>query len=252
MIALIEYNKNQYKIDLNKPINLSIPLGEVKCFNAPDVKMEPYTNGEFVGSVKSGAAVNFFNVELNPHGNGTHTECIGHITKKQESINSSLKAFHFIAQLISAQVKTDIDSNQVITLEEIIKQCTSKWTEALIIRTLPNNNSKLTMDYSDKNPPYLSDEAMLYLVKNNVKHLLIDLPSVDKEDDGGLLAGHHIFWGLDKASTKNTDRTQCTITELIYVDTSIEDGIYLLNIQIAPLELDATPSKPVIYKLTKV
>ena len=252
MIAVIEHEKNQYKVDLNAPIDLSIPLGDVKCFSAPDVKIEPYTNGEFVGAVKQGAPVNFFNVALNPHGNGTHTECMGHITKEQESVNKSLKTFHFIATLISTQVKTDAASNQIITLDEIKKQCVGKLTEALIIRTLPNDDSKLTMDYSEKNPPYLSDKAMQYIVRNNVKHLLIDLPSVDKEVDDGLLIGHHTFWGLDKNSIKKQDRTKCTITELIYVDTSIKDGIYFLNLQIAPLELDASPSKPVIYRLKKM
>ena len=251
MIVALEYDKHQYKVDLNKPIDLSIPLGDVKCFNAPDVKMKPYTNGEFVGAVKYGAPVNFFNVELNPHGNGTHTECMGHITKGQESINSSLKTFHFIAQVISVQVKRDTDSNQIITVDEIKKQYIGKFPEAIIIRTLPNHNSKLRMDYSDKNPPYLSEKAMLYLVENNVKHLLIDLPSVDKEADGGLLVGHHIFWGLNKESKSNRDREHCTITELIHIDNSIEDGMYLLNLQIAPLELDATPSKPVIFKLER-
>lgn len=250
MIVSIEHDNIEYKADLNTPINLSIPMGNVKCFHAPDVKMEPYTSGEFIGDVKEGAPVNFFNVTFNPHGNGTHTECIGHITKEQESINKCLKTFHFIATLISVEVKTDVNSNQIITLDAIKKQCNRKFTEALIIRTLPNYSSKLTADYSDKNPPYLSDEAMRYLVENNVKHLLIDLPSVDKEQDEGLLLGHHIFWGLDKES-KHTNRTNCTITELIYVDDNVEDGIYLLNLQIAPLELDATPSKPVIYRLKK-
>jgi len=34
----------------------------------------------------------------------------------------------------------------------------------------------------------------------------------------------------------------------VYVPNSIEDGIYLLNLQIASFENDASPSKPVLYK----
>jgi hypothetical protein len=40
-----------------------------------------------------------------------------------------------------------------------------------------------------------------------------------------------------------------TITELIYVDNKIDDGTFFLNLQIAPFENDASPSKPVLYKI---
>ena len=252
MNVTIEYDKIQYAADLNEPLNLSISLGDVNCFNAPNVKIQPHDSGKFIGSVLSGSPVNFFNVALNPHGNGTHTECVGHITKEQESINTTLNTYHFIAQLISVAPKEDVNFNQIITLDEIVRQCPKALPEAVIIRTLPNDSSKKTMNYSGKNSPYLSDKAMLYLVANNVKHLLIDLPSVDKEADGGELIAHHIFWGLDSNTIKPEEREHCTITELIYVDNTIEDGIYLLNLQIAPLELDASPSKPVIYELVNL
>jgi hypothetical protein len=40
-----------------------------------------------------------------------------------------------------------------------------------------------------------------------------------------------------------------TITEMVFVPDAVADGIYLLNIQIASLETDASPSKPVLYPL---
>ena len=40
-----------------------------------------------------------------------------------------------------------------------------------------------------------------------------------------------------------------TITEMIYVPNEISDGLYVLNLQIAPFENDASPSKPVLYKV---
>ncbi|MCB0558058.1 MAG: cyclase family protein, partial [Phaeodactylibacter sp.] len=71
-----------------------------------------------------------------------------------------------------------------------------------------------------------------------------DLPSVDREEDGGKLLAHRAFW-----SYPETPRTDCTITELIFVNNSIQDGLYLLNIMIASFEIDASPGKPVLYKL---
>lgn len=43
---------------------------------------------------------------------------------------------------------------------------------------------------------YFSQDAMCYINALEVKHLLVDLPSVDRENDGGRLAAHRIFWNL--------------------------------------------------------
>ena len=116
--------------------------------------------------------------------------------------------------------------------------------EALVIRTLPNAKSKLTCRYSGTNPAYFHHEAIQHFVKNGVKHLLVDLPSVDREEDGGKLLAHKAFWNYPE-----NPRTDCTISELIYVPDKVPDGNYLLNIQITALEMDASPSKPVLYEL---
>ena len=109
---------------------------------------------------------------------------------------------------------------------------------------MPNTTEKLSKQYSHTNPPYLLEEAAVYLRNKGVKHILIDLPSVDKEKDDGLLLAHNAFW-----NTAGKLRKDATITEFIYVANSIEDGKYILNLQIAPFENDASPSKPVLYKL---
>jgi hypothetical protein len=87
-------------------------------------------------------------------------------------------------------------------------------------------------------------ECVSYLIEKGVDHLLLDLPSVDRESDGGELVFHHAFWEVP--SKPNFKRT---ITELIFVDNKIEDGLYLLNIQMAPFENDASPSRPVLYEI---
>ena len=83
------------------------------------------------------------------------------------------------------------------------------------------------------------------MVEQGVRHLLVDLPSVDREEDGGKLLAHKAFWQYP-----DNIRENCTITELIYADNIIKDGLYLLNIQIASFEIDVSPSKPVLYALT--
>ena len=245
----LTHNGDSYNCNLAQPIDISIPVGQVKCFYATDYKASPYTSGSYIGAVEHGSPVNFFDIQLNPHGNGTHTECLGHITKEHECINDLLKKFHFVAQLVSVPLTKNIDGDEVITLAALKAGCLGNLPDALIIRTLPNLVSKLTKDYSGTNPPFLTQAAMAFIVAQGIKHLLIDLPSVDKEDDGGQITGHRLFWNVENAKDKDGSRKDCTITELIYVPAAVEDGLYLLNIQIPSFLLDVAPSKPVIYQL---
>ena len=111
-----------------------------------------------------------------------------------------------------------------------------------VVRSV-KNRFEITRKYSYTNPPYITEEAAIYLRNKNVEHLLIDLPSIDRERDNGELKAHHAFW-----NTSGKLRMNATITEMIFVPNNVVDGTYLLNIQIAPFENDASPSKPVLYK----
>ena len=109
------------------------------------------------------------------------------------------------------------------------------------------NISKINKQYTNTNPAFLTEEAALYLHQQNINHLLIDLPSIDREVDDGKLLAHHAFWQYPL----NT-QIQRTVTEMIYVPNHIFDGTYILNLQIASFENDASPSKPVLYILNKM
>jgi kynurenine formamidase len=247
MIIEFEHFNKKYTADLDKPLDISLPLfsGEhnPNAFHIAHPKFEPVKVGTFVGSVQEGGACNCENLFLNAHGNGTHTECVGHISKERITINQTLKQFYAIAQVISVS-PTTIENGDYMVMLNSIENIFNKEAEAIIIRTLPNNNDKTLRQYSGNNPTYLEPALGEFLANNNIKHLLVDLPSVDREEDGGALATHHAFWQYP-----NNTRLNATITELIFVDDSVADGLYLLNLQIASFESDASPSKPVLYKL---
>lgn len=248
MVIELTFNQNKYSADLSHPIDISIPLenknDQVNCFYAPFFEANPVKIGDFVGSTAEGGVVNFFNVRLNPHGNGTHTESVGHISKEFFSINKCLKNYHKIAKLHTVIPTVMPNGDQVILKNQFEGYFEKNEVEAIIIRTMPNLVEKKIRNYSGTNPTFLHHEAIQYLVMMGIEHLLIDLPSVDREEDGGKLLGHKAFWQYPE----NT-RMDCTITELIYVPDEIKDGLYLLNLQIASFELDASPSKPVLYVL---
>ncbi|MCG8385688.1 MAG: cyclase family protein [Cytophagales bacterium] len=240
-----------YEADLAKPIDISIPVrsgGEnPNCYYSKDIKFEPVRSGDFVGDTREGGVVNHKEIFITPHGNGTHTECFGHISSAADgTINQCLRTFHFMAQLITLTPRKMENGDRVITLADYEK-LPYLGTEAVIVRTIPNGRDKLTRNYSGTNPPFFEPAITQLMRSRGVKHVLVDLPSVDKEVDGGALGAHRNFWGFPGELSKSS-----TITELVYVDDTIVDGLYLLNLQIASLELDVSMSKPVLFKLERV
>ncbi|WP_188051446.1 cyclase family protein [Flavobacterium sp. GP15] len=253
MIVTLEHKNKTLKVDLSKPIDISIPLTNTDenpiAWYIEKPEIEPVVFGEWIGSVEKGASTNFNTIFFNPHGHGTHTECLGHITKEFHSINKALKQFFFLAELVTVDPEL-LGEDRIISKSQIEKALNGKIPEAIIIRSLPNEILKKSKKYSNTNPPYLSEETARYICENGIQHLLIDLPSVDKEKDEGKLLAHKAFWNVKDTQNLNSDvRMEATITEMIYVPNEIQDGSYLLNLQIVSFENDASPSKPILYKI---
>ena len=245
MITSIKCNSRNYTIDLSKPLDISIPmLGDASNVNAWYVDhptITPHQKEGFIGSVAAGASTNFNDICFNPHAHGTHTECVGHITKEFYSVNKALSSFFFLAEVITIAPEKYQD-DFVISRKQLRYALGNKKRQALVIRTLPNLKEKLSRQYAHSNPPYLLEEAAQFLVESKVQHLLVDLPSVDKEKDSGALLAHSAFWNVEEKT-----RTKATITEFIFVPNNVKDGTYFLNLQLASFENDASPSRPVLY-----
>ncbi|QCR23920.1 cyclase family protein [Pontibacter sp. SGAir0037] len=247
--ASITFKGQTYGFNPLEPLDISMPLHDrqpqPECFWAEPVAFETIVAGNFVGSVAEGGSTNYKRIHLTPHGNGTHTECYGHIAADASAtIYNCLKRYLFVAKLITVAPQELENGDRVIVLEDVERHLLENTPEAVILRTLPNTAEKLTRHYSGTNPPYLDHRLAALLAEKGVEHLLLDLPSVDREQDEGKLLAHRAFWQYP-----HNTRTGATITELIYVPDAIEDGLYLLNLQLISLQLDASPSKPTLYRL---
>lgn len=244
------WNNKEWSINLDAGTDISIPLVPGKmtpnCFYAPFFLASPYRSGDFIGSVEKGAPVNFLNLQINPHGNGTHTECAGHITTLPITIHKSLRKFHFFGELISVFPTMMSNGDRVITKDTLAQLGKEYKTDVLILRTLPNDDTKPDKNYSGSNPPYLDEEAVGLINDWGVKHLILDLPSVDREEDEGKLSGHKKFW-----ETPDGLSEEKTITELVYVPDYISDGLYFVQFSIISVETDASPSKVILYPVEK-
>ena len=252
MIAEITHHGRRFRIALNDPIDLALPLAAgapgPRAWYVGPVEMEPVRDGDKRYSVKDGAPVNFRNIFFNPHGHGTHTESVGHITPEVHPVGELLPRYFFTALVMSVhpQERRNADgaSDHVITLEHCRAAIDEHAPEALIVRTLPNRDTKRTCDWSASDPAHMESQACAWLRSIGVRHLLLDVPSVDREHDNGVLAAHHAFWDYP-----NTVDLQRTITEMIFVPDEVRDGEYLLELQLPRFMNDAAPSRPVLYAL---
>ncbi len=249
-------NNESYEADLDKPVDLSLPTRTKDSFTAwyvDPATIEPVKGEGFIGSVREGGVVNFFDMNINPHGNTTHTECVGHISKEKEDVNSVVSRFHFKSQIITIRPKKltkDFSKwkrkNDLVFDKETIKSSLIRGIEAVVLRTQMDYDSLFNKQYNNTNWPYLLPDLTSYLRSFGVKHLLIDQPSVDREQDGGELLAHKAFW--DYPNSKDLERT---ITEFVAVPPKIKDGLFLLNLSFANFCNDASPSRPVVFKLEK-
>ncbi len=244
MKSTLSLPSGKFTIDIEKPIDISLAIQPVKgpqawYIGAP--KINPVANGDWVAEVAKGATINFNTIQFSPHAHGTHTEGYGHISKEFYSVSNCLKRFFFTAKLISIAPEVEGDDT-VFTQDKLAEKLRPEEAEALIIRTIPNNVEKKNKNHNHTNWPYLKPETAKYIRQCGVKHLLIDLPSVDKEE--GNVVAHRAFWNYPDNPQK-----EATITELIYVPDEVEDGLYVLNLQVANFVNNAAPSRPVLYKI---
>jgi kynurenine formamidase len=257
--AIVSLGGSDWETDLDHPVCLAIETrfaGEGPlCFGAPPAGARPLAVPGFTGSVAAGASCNCSTLTLTPHCNGTHTECVGHLTTQP------LDAIRVVpAGLIPALVATvDPDPGGLITprLLEAAWRHPPRWNtapRALVMRTLPNDEAKRRRDYTGRATPHFTADAAQWLVDRGIEHLIVDLPSIDRMSDEGRLAAHRVFFGLPAAATDLAlaARTDCTVTELAYVPDAVTDGAYLLQLQVPALAGDAVPSRPLLYAAERV
>jgi kynurenine formamidase len=269
----IQINGQIYKIDADKPLSIAIPVqfngAQPNAYGVEKASSKTCEAGEMVGDTRRGGSVNFEQYKFIPHCNGTHTECAGHITHERISVHDCLKDAFVLASLISVAPEKASETDETYAVElsdddllitrkalqnSKFKIQNSKFSEmptALIIRTLPNDESKLTRTYLKEIPPFFSTEAIKFICEIGVKHLLVDMPSIDRIFDEGKVSNHRTFWNIEQGAfeTSETSLIHNTITELIFAPDEITDGNYLLNLQIAPFASDASPSRPILFAL---
>jgi kynurenine formamidase len=267
--ARIAVGGRELSIDVSRPVMLAVALDfagpQPRHFGAPRASSQPFETAGFKGSVERGASCNCELITLIPHCNGTHTECVGHLTRERLDAWRVVPAGFLPALLLSVTAEAagaagegsdpaPQANDRLITrraLERAWPVSAPFEARSLLIRTLPNAADKGTRDYNAATPPYLSQQAAQLLISRGILHLIVDVPSIDRTHDEGRLTAHRIFFGLPPGSVElgAAARPDATITELAFMPDELADGAYLLELQVPALGGDAVPSRPLLYRL---
>ncbi|GAB5402854.1 MAG: cyclase family protein [Aureliella sp.] len=267
-----EHDGKTYEADTAAGTSIAIPLQfdgpQVNHFGAPAATVEPLRLGDFVRKTEAGGSCNVDQLRLIPHCNSTHTETISHIVNQDIWIGHAAEDVCCMAAVVSVPITPAVQTDEAYrpplaktdslvtakSLKRAIARIAGTQPKALVIRTLPNDAEKRTRKYTEgAGPAFLTVDAMEAINELGVCHLLLDLPSVDRMYDDGLLTNHHIFWGVpEKLHELSGDSSQGkTITEMVFVEDDLEDGLYLLNLQIPSFSGDAAPSRPILLPITQ-
>lgn len=265
-VMRFEAGGRPFQVDFGKPVSLAIPLDfagpQPSCFGAPRAGSAPLQGGGFTGDTRRGGSCNCEVLTLAPHCNGTHTECVGHLTDQRVTVNESVPGGVQLAQLVTVDPEPAESSGEdsepgpqpgdrLVTARALARAAagrTGPRPTALVVRT--QRDGPPLRAYEGPAPaPYLSRQAASWLVERGIESLVLDLPSADRADDGGCLTAHRVFFGLPPGSRDAgaARRPGASITELAWIGADVADGFYLLDLQIPPFVTDAAPSRPLLY-----
>ncbi|MCO4762295.1 MAG: cyclase family protein [Myxococcales bacterium] len=237
---------------------------QTSAFGLRQTATEPVgIGGDMHLVVRDGGSVNCADVAFNPHGAGTHTEGIGHISIERRPVSQlQLPALlpATVLSVVPVRLGTTTETyggdchpdDLVVSVEPLARALSDLlvvgFDAAIVIRTREDDDSAL--QWSGRNPPYFTREAIAFLATLPSQHLLVDLPSIDRESDGGGVPNHLCWWGLPTGVRREAEAAQPdrSVTEMLCVPQHCGDGPWVLNVQIPALDLDAAPSKVLAWR----
>lgn len=260
-------------LGLSAAIEQTFDQAQPNHFSAEFATKTPMKVSNFIGDTEQGGSCNVNILRFNPHCNGTHTESIQHICDASSALSLAISEISppplmpcvLVSVTPIAGGLTDeayappiqpID--RVITRQQLtalLAHHSNEQLQSLAIRTLPNSTTKQSDVYDQHHqPPFLTHDAVLYLNERGVEHLLVDVPSIDRLHDDGLLSCHHYFWQVIQGQSQPTTGSLIhkTITEMAYFGDDIPDGFYFINLQLTAFKNDASPSKPMFYSALRI
>jgi len=258
-------------IAFERAVDLSIPVDPGQAalaFSLPDAVSAPFRAGGFVGDVAQGGSVNCHTLSFCAHGNGTHTECVGHIVKDHVHVGDAVPYGPMPACVFTLSTTALAESGEHTDGKSAPddRVVTARGLDArrraiaprdahlfVVVLRLDDARGHAGRAWSGTNPPYFTRELCALLRAWGTHHVVVELPSLDREDDGGTVPAHHAFFGVESGARALARAPEPrTVTELAVVPDDVTDGECLLDLQVAPIRSDAAPSRPMLLPLPVV
>lgn len=229
----VTINGTQHQLSIDSAIPIHTVISEAtpwRCFGIDAVRYEN------LFKIRNGVGCNCARINYCPHANGTHYESRAHVYEDSERVIKSIRSLPPL--LVAKLIKFENINNEVTAQEEFTAVIVKT---SLVAKQLASSN----FDFTGTNPPYIDVDTMRHIltVFPHLKVLLVDLPSVDPESDGGSLSAHKTFFSEPRAAG---------IVELCHIPDHAKEGTYALSLNVAPFDSDASPCAPVIYQLKKL
>ena len=184
--------------------------------------------------ISKGSSVNLGAISMSVH-NGTHADARFHFETDDEMIEkAALEIYMGRATVVDlAEVCSQSSEKHLITLEDLRPHSEEiAGTSRLLIKTNQRSDSTVF----PKQIPVIAADVPLWLQKNGVKLLGLDLPSVD-EIDSKSLQNHHALAGAGIAIIESLDLS------------GVGPGIY--NFVALPLKIaggDGAPLRAILWR----
>lgn len=222
--------------------------GETRSSNA--FNLSPVTSktvefeGQFIGDVKRGGSCNVDTLQYVPHGI-THLETSAHILSPDAGPPTvkdiPLENLSGIVYLMDLSHLGTKEGESVPW--EVVREKLEKITLPISMLALKTHASMLPQayDFSGKDFLSLAPETAGGIhdyrfplkpgkdVFNRIDCLILDLPSIDPESDGGKLLAHRKFFGLPLSGVEVEDREKRALVELAWFG-RLEEGYYYAEI----------------------
>lgn len=228
-----------------------------RAYGLAPLALEASRAGTWVGDRTQGSSVNCDDAYLCIHSAGTHTECAAHVSDLSVRIDEVAPLTMLRAAVVTVEPTPDPAEacwvsdarfarafDDALARARLLSPPDAPPLDAVVLRTLIDTTP--LRDWSGTAPPYLDPRLVERLVRAGILHLIVDLPSVDPEVDGGALIAHRTFFGIDLDPLRATN---ATITELAWIPDHVADGLALLRLDVVAWPSDAAPSRPVMYPL---
>ena len=254
MIAEITHHGRTFRVDLSKPIDLSLPLrdgeGQVRAWC-----VDPVTHG--TGAQRrhhlrrEGRRTGEFpHDHLQPaRARHAHRERWPHQSREIHPVGEQLKRYFFTAQVVSLlpEERRAPDANRtdlVITLEQLRNVVDERPPEALVIRTLPNDEGG--PEGLERHQPTLPAKHGLCLAAQHRREAPAAGPAQRGPRRGWWCAGRAPrLLGFPEHRGPGTHHQR----DAPRAGRRCATASYLLELQLPHFMNDAAPSRPVLYAL---